>query len=87
MKQFENALMKYCKENQFDIEKVRKSPKCGNNEVLYIQHVDFTKTSKLGLADPSKKPAEVLISLKKNPDGSYNIEHGKSASKYLGIDK
>ena len=84
MKPFENVLLQYCKENQFDIEKVRKSPKCGNDEVLYIQHVDFDKASNMGLANPNKKPAEVLISVKKNANGGYDIEHGASALKYLG---
>lgn len=80
IEQFEPYLMKYCSENSLSYDKVKASPRCGNNEMLFIQHIDSKKAEK-GLTEQS--PAEILLSMKKNNDGTFTIEQGKNAMKYL----
>ena len=79
---FKNELKKYCKQHSLDYNKVSSSPRCGNDKVLFIQHVDKTK---VGNGMNSKEPAEILISATINDKGQIEITQGENAEKYLKL--
>lgn len=77
---FFNAIKKYCDENNLDYDKILKSPKCGNKDALFIQHCN-PEIGKLGLQN--EHPAEVLLSARKEKDGTITIMQYKNANRYL----
>ena len=79
---FAQDLQQYCKENNLDFNKVKTSPKCGNENMLFIQHLNDTTDGK-GLNNES--PAKVILSARKKPDGSIIIERQRDTDKYLSI--
>ena len=65
--------------NNYD--KIIKSPKSGNKDRLLILRVDYGEDkSKVLLND---EPAEVLLTVYHNEDGSFTVVEGKNAKKYL----
>ncbi|EEF92873.1 hypothetical protein CATMIT_02435, partial [Catenibacterium mitsuokai DSM 15897] len=61
--------------------KIIKSPKSGNKDRLLILRVDYGEDkSKVLLND---EPAEVLLTVYHNEDGSFTVVEGKNAKKYL----
>lgn len=79
---FADALQVYCEKNNLDFNKVKSSPKCGNEMMLFIQHV---KSTDVGLE--KNEPAEVLLFAHKNEAGNILIEKYEAADKYLHIEK
>lgn len=75
------AIQEFCKANNLDYGKVRASPRCGNDNVLFIQRVNDTSSS-AGLLDES--PAEIILSARKGADGIV-IEKRENTDKYLSI--
>lgn len=75
------AIQEFCKANNLDYEKVKASPRCGNNNVLFIQRVNSASAS-VGLLDES--PAEILLAARKGDDGIV-IEKRENTDKYLSI--
>lgn len=75
------AIQEFCKANNLDYEKVKASPRCGNNNVLFIQRANSASTS-AGLLDES--PAEILLAARKGADGIV-IEKRENTDKYLSI--
>ena len=82
LKPFETELKEYCKENNLNFSKVDSSPKCGNKSILFIQYVDFSKPIE-GITN--EEPAEILLTVIKNNDGTVSIEKGANADKYLHL--
>lgn len=84
MELFENfyAFLKgYCKNCSLNYDKIIKSPKSGNKDRLLILRVDYGEDkSKVLLND---EPAEVLLTVYHNEDGSFTVVEGKNAKKYL----
>nr|DAE38371.1 MAG TPA: hypothetical protein [Caudoviricetes sp.] len=75
------AIQEFCKANNLDYEKVKASPRCGNNNVLFIQRVNSASAS-VGLLDES--PAEILMVARKGAD-EIVIEKRENTDKYLSI--
>lgn len=75
------AIQEFCKANNLDYGKVKASPRCGNDNVLFIQGVNDTSSS-AGLLDES--PAEIILSARKGADGIV-IEKRENTDKYLSI--
>ena len=75
------AIQEFCKANNLDYEKVKTSPRCGNNNVLFIQRANNASSS-AGLLDES--PAEILLTARKGADGIV-IEKRENTDKYLSI--
>ncbi len=75
------AIQEFCKANNLDYEKVKSSPRCGNNNVLFIQRANNASSS-AGLLDES--PAEILLTARKGADGIV-IEKRENTDKYLSI--
>lgn len=75
------AIQEFCKANNLDYGKVKASPRCGNDNVLFIQRVNDTSSS-AGLLDES--PAEIILSARKGADGIV-IEKRENTDKYLSI--
>lgn len=84
MELFENfyAFSKgYCKNCSLNYDKIIKSPKSGNKDRLLILRVDYGEDkSKVLLND---EPAEALLTVYHNEDGSFTVVEGKNAKKYL----
>mgnify|MGYP000038932314 CR=1 FL=1 len=71
----------YCKNCSLNYDKIIKSPKSGNKDRLLILRVDYGEDkSKVLLND---EPAEVLLTVYHNEDGSFTVVEGKNAKKYL----
>ena len=71
----------YCKNCSLNYHKIIKSPKSGNKDRLLILRVDYGEDkSKVLLND---EPAEVLLTVYHNEDGSFTVVEGKNAKKYL----
>lgn len=79
---YESVLRQYCISNGLDYEKLKSLPRCGNEQVLYIQHC---KKEKTGLGLKNSKPAEIVLTVEKKEDGTYDIAQGENAEKYLAI--
>lgn len=82
LKHFETELKEYCEKNEISYSKIESCPKCGNETILFVQRVDSSKAS-TGLNN--EEPAEILLTLTKNSDGTITIEKGKNADKYLSV--
>lgn len=82
IERFEDILKEYCKQNNFDYEKLVSLPRCGNESMLFIQHYD-PKEAINGMID--KTPAEIVLSVRIDKNGTVNIESGKNANKYLYV--
>lgn len=80
IKPFEKELKKYCEQNSLSYDKALSFPRCGNDKVLFIQHVDKKKATK-GMN--SKTPAEILLSATVADSGAILFEKGANAEKYL----
>ncbi len=78
---FRAPLIKYCKDEGLEFEKIVSLPKCGNDNALFVQYYDSEKCGK-GLLN--NKPAEVVIQVEKRPNGEFDILPGKNIRKYLG---
>ena len=78
--QFKNEIREYCISNDLNFDKVISAPKCWNDKILVIQHLDPTKGSQ-GLLN--EKPAEVLLTVRKIENDKIIIEKGINAIKYL----
>lgn len=76
---YRKDLIEYCKENGLLYEKILLSPMCGNERILFVQHIDSNK-AKLGLLDET--PAEVLLQIEKNGNG-FTYTPGQNMNKYL----
>ena len=74
IKQYEAALKAFCEQNSLDFNKAMAAPRCGNDKVLFIQHVGDK---------PSDAPAEILISATVDNDGNIQFTKGENADKYL----
>lgn len=79
---FKNILKEYCEENDFDFKKLMSFPRCGNDSMLFIQNYEPKETGS-GLKNNS--PAEIVLSVKIENDGTVSIESGENAKKYLHI--
>lgn len=79
---FSKILRQYCKDNNLSYEKIIESPKCGNDNLLVIQHC---KPNSDGLKD--NEPAEIIIMLRRHLDGSVRISPGENIKKHLAIRK
>ena len=78
---FYKYLEEYCKNSMLSYDKIVKSPKCGNNDRLLILRVDYERAK---LYRPDKdRPAEILLSVTANKDGSFTVVEGENAQKYL----
>lgn len=75
---FADAMQEYCKSNNLDFDKVKSSPKCGNETVLFIQHLG-NKSNGL----EKNEPAEILLLAKKDEEGKIQVEKFKGADEYL----
>lgn len=75
---FASALQAYCSENKLDFNKVKESPKCGNETALFIQRLG---DSNKGLEESN--PAEILLFAMKDENGSIFVEEYEGAAKYL----
>lgn len=73
-------LKEYCKESPLNYDKIMANAQCGNQEFFCIQRFDKEK-GKRGLLDET--PAEVLLTVYHNEDGSFTVVEGKNAKKYL----
>lgn len=73
------AIQEFCKANNLDYEKVKASPRCWNNNVLFIQRINGAVSSS-GLLENT--PAEILLTARKGADGIV-IEKRENADKYL----
>ena len=81
MWEFLCILKGHCKNCSLNYDKIIKSPKSGNKDRLLILRVDYGEDkSKVLLND---KPAEVLLTVYHNEDGSFTVVEGKNAKKYL----
>ena len=80
IKYFEKELKKYCEQNSLSFEKICSFPRCGSEDVLFVQRVNREK--KVSVIN---KPAEILISVFKDSNGKVMIEKGKNADKYLKL--
>lgn len=79
---FENEIKLFCEQNSLDFNKVKLCPKCGNEQMLFIQHYEEDK-AKEGLND--NEPAEILLFVKKNSNGTIDIKKGNKADSFLHI--
>ena len=79
---FENILKEYCEENDFDYNKLVSLPRCGNDSMLFIQNYDSKET---GNGLKNNIPAEIVLSVTIENDGTVSIESGENAKKYLHI--
>lgn len=79
---FAEAFQEYCSDNNLDFNKVKGSPKCGNEMALFIQRVRNTNA---GLENDA--PAEILLLATKDAEGKITIEKFKGADEYLALDK
>ena len=77
---FAEALRGYCKSNNLDFEKVKTSPKCGNDAVMMIQRFS---NQQVGLEQ--EIPAEILLIATKDENGDIRIGKGEGAEKHLSI--
>ena len=75
----------YCKNSMLSYDKIVKSPKCGNNDRLLILKVDYERSKLNGLN--KDRPAEILLSVTANKDGSFTVVEGENAQKYLYNDQ
>ena len=75
---FADALQEYCNKNNLDFNKVKSSPKCGNETALFIQRLGNNSN---GLE--KNKPAEILLLAKKDEKGKIQIEKFKGADEHL----
>lgn len=73
-------LKDYCKESPLNYDKIISYGKCGNKQILHFMKYDPEK-GKRGLLDET--PAEVLLTVYHNEDGSFTVVEGKNAKKYL----
>jgi hypothetical protein len=80
IEQFKDEIKEYCISNNLNFDKVISSPKCWNDKILFIQHLDSTKGNQ-GLLN--EEPAEVLLTVRKIENDKIIIEKGINASKYL----
>ncbi len=80
IEQFKDEIREYCISNNLNFDKVISSPKCWNDKILFIQHLDPTKGNQ-GLLN--EEPAEVLLTVRKIENDKITIEKGINASKYL----
>ena len=76
----ENNLKAYCKEKGFDFNRLMSMPRCGNDFMLFIQHYE-SKSCKGSLLN--EQPAEVILSVKIENDGTVNIKSSENAIEYL----
>ena len=76
---FRDELIKYCKINGLSYEKILRSPICGNEDILFVQHID-SQRKPTGLLDET--PAEVLLRVEKIDNKIYFTE-GENMKKYL----
>lgn len=75
------AIQEFCKANNLDYEKVKASPKCWNENALFIQRINGAASSS-GLLEDT--PAEILLTARKGAGGIL-IEKRENADKYLGF--
>ena len=80
LKPFRKEIIEYCKKNGLQFEKVIEFPKCGNDDVLFVQYHDPNKGQE-GLNDNA--PAEVILRAERQKDGSITIMPGDNINKYL----
>lgn len=73
------AIQEFCKANNLDYEKIKASPRCWNDNVLFIQRANDTSPS-AGLLDES--PAEIILSARKGADGIIIGGHYEADSKH-----
>lgn len=75
------AIQEFCKANNLDYEKVKASPKCWNENALFIQRINGAVSSS-GLLEDT--PAEILLTARKGADGIV-IEKRENTDKYIGL--
>ena len=79
MEKYEKEIKSYCDTNSLDFEKVKSSPKCGNEQIMFVQHYDEAKAEK-GLKNNA--PADILLTI--TVDGGHiNIAEGENAKRFL----
>ena len=74
-------LKKYCDNSFLNYDKIKSYYRCGNQNFFCILKSDIEK-GKRGLMDDAT-PAEVLLTVYHNEDGSFTVVEGKNAKKYL----
>lgn len=79
---FAPSLQEYCDKHNLDFNKVKSSPKCGNEMALFVQHVGNS-----GNGLEMNKPAEILLLAKKDEKGNIQIEKFKGADEHLAVEK
>jgi len=79
----EAAIREYCEKNGLNFDVVENSPKCFNNEYVFIQYVDYEKGMKqlLGLLDET--PAPIILKIFKTPNGLF--EQTEHTAQYLAV--
>lgn len=77
---FKEELKQYCSDNEYNYQKLLRMPRCGNEEYLLIQHVDFDKAPQF--IDDSE-PAETVLEVRRLPNGKVTFLKGKNADMYL----
>lgn len=73
----ERALREYCLKNGYSFQKLRSMPRCGNENVLFIQVLPEESTVR------DDTPAEILLTLEILDDNKTVFTKGKNADKYL----
>ena len=79
---FANDIQQFCIKNNLDFNKVKASPMCGNETVVFIQRF-VNDASNVGLNN--EEPAEVILVAKKDDGGKVQIKKQKNTDKYLSI--
>lgn len=74
-------LRDYCKESPLNYDKIISYYRCSNQSFFCILKSDKEK-GKRGLLDDAT-PAEVLLTVCHNEDGSFTVVEGKNAKTYL----
>lgn len=73
-------LREYCKNKPLNYDEIISYPRCGNEQILNFVKYDEEK-GKNGLLDET--PAEIILTIYYNEDGSFTISEGKNAKKYI----
>lgn len=71
---FEKELKEYCKNHNYNYDKVKSMPKCGNKDFLVIQRIE--KDDRQGLLNDDE-PAEILLTLTRKDNGDVIIEESE----------
>lgn len=75
---FLEDIKKYCKENEYSIEKLLEFPRCGDEELLIFQNPQ----NQTGEGLKNHHPAEIVLKITKTSLG-VAFEKGKNIDKYL----